>query len=1080
MQIRLHKLNFFKRGLKYFSLLALLLAATTLTSAQCPPNIDFEFGNFTGWECWVGHTYNLGGKNAILWDVPPANVPVNPALYPNRFKMLSAFPGDGIDFFGEFPVNCPNGSGKSIKLGNTTGNHEAEGVSYTFTIPAGQNTYSLIYNYAVVFQGPVHEDYEQPRMVIEILNLTDNEIIDCSSFNFFYSNSSPTLPGFFLSTTNNTATPVWCKNWTATSIKLDGLAGKKIRLFFKSADCVFTEHFGYAYVDVNTECSSSFTGATYCPDDAFINVRAPFGYETYTWWDMSFTTVLGNSQTINFTPPPPSGTSIAVVLDPFNGFGCKDTLYAHLYDTLTLQSLAGPDKISCNNAPVQLGANSRPGLTYSWSPVTGLNDPHIANPIATTSVTTQYVITTTNAGGGCATNDTTIVTAVVMDNTLQLIGPSQFCSNDLTQTKLKVLPADSIQWYRNAVAIPGANQTEYIVTQSGTYHATLFSFSGCILSTADQVITVNPPPLPGFNVNAPEQCFANNQFIFTNNSSPAGTLQYYWDFGDGLTSIATDPVHSYALTGTYTVKLRATSGMGCKDSIAFPVTINADPAPGFTINTSEQCFKNNQFVFTNTSTIPAGTLHYNWDFGDAITSTATDPVHSYALPGTYTVKLLATSNKGCKDSVSFIVQVNAEPVAGFTVNTNEQCLLNNSFVFNNTSTLSSGNMQYRWQFGDGNTAVTKDVTYSYSIPGIYTVKLLTTSDKGCADSIVSAITVNPSPVSDFTVGGMQQCFINNLFNFINQSTISSGTLQYTWNLGDGATSTATDISYSYLQPGNYAVKLDALSDKGCPHSSTLPVTVYNYAVADFAVDPVCQNQQLPLLNKTVNNTTTTLNYLWDFGNGQTAAIANPVYSYPAEGTYIIKLSVNTNQCLQPLTVKQITVVIKPSIPGIRYPDKNALMNFPEPLQARQIGSSVLWTPATGLDNPTSFTPVFKNIYPQFYTIKLETPNGCFTTDTQMVKTSKRINIYVPQSFTPDGNGINDYLRPLLMGFGSVAYFRVYNRWGKLLFQMQSDLPGWDGRINGKIQDTQTVVWMIEAVDIDGHTHKEQGTTILIR
>jgi gliding motility-associated-like protein len=237
---------------------------------------------------------------------------------------------------------------------------------------------------------------------------------------------------------------------------------------------------------------------------------------------------------------------------------------------------------------------------------------------------------------------------------------------------------------------------------------------------------------------------------------------------------------------------------------------------------------------------------------------------------------------------------------------------------------------------------------------------------------------------------------------------------------------------------------------------------------------------LPLINSTHNNTSTVLNYLWDFGNGQSSTQRNPVYSYPVPGTYTIKLSVNTNQCPQPVTVKQVVVVIQAGVPGTRYADKTAITNFPEALQARPIGNSVLWTPSLYLDDPASYTPVFKGPVQQLYTIQLKTPTGCLTVDTQLVKIKKKIEIYVPTAFTPDGNGTNDRLRPLLMGFASVTYFRVYNRWGQLLFQMQSDMPGWDGRLNGVKQDTQTVVWMIEATDVDGFIHKKQGTSILIR
>ena len=129
-------------GSKFVLLLIVILTFNTKSSAQCPPNIDFEMRNFNNWECWSGHVFNIGGKNAIIWD--PPGLPVAPD--PARHIMLSRLPGDGLDPYGLFPKNCPNGSNNSIQLGNSGGGHEAEGVSYTFTIPLGQNEFSLIYN----------------------------------------------------------------------------------------------------------------------------------------------------------------------------------------------------------------------------------------------------------------------------------------------------------------------------------------------------------------------------------------------------------------------------------------------------------------------------------------------------------------------------------------------------------------------------------------------------------------------------------------------------------------------------------------------------------------------------------------------------------------------------------------------------------------------------------------------------------------------------------------------------------------------------------------------------------------------
>ncbi len=971
-------------GLKILLVLLLLSGSSKFAYAQCPPNIDFELGDFTGWQC------SSGNFNGVITLAPTTPVP-------GRHDMLSNPPGNGNDLYGGFPKNCPNGSGHSIKIGNEVTGTTADEVSYTFTIPAGQNTFNLIYHYAIVLNDAGHPANQQPRLIITVLNITDNTPLPCPLPPIVVNGG---LPGF-LDSPNPApnGSLVRYKDWAAASIKLDNLAGKTIQLSFTVTGCGLTNgsHFGYAYIDVNSECSSAFIGATYCPDDAFINVTAPFGYETYRWWYFTDPTVIiGTTQTINFTPPPPAGTVLQVAVTPYAGYGCPDTLTAVLLDTLTVFANAGPDMLSCNNAPVQLGVIPRPGFVYSWSPVTGLSNPTISNPIATPSTTTQYVVTVTNAGGGCLSRDTVVVSAAVINNAIELIGPSVFCVG-LQTALLKVFPADSIQWYQNNVAIPGANQTQYNVLQSGTYHATLFSFTGCSLTTADINITVNAQPIAGFNINSPDQCF-----------------------------------------------------------------------------------KDHQFVFTNTSTISAGTLQYDWDLGDGTRVTSLDVNHVYALPGTYIVKLIITSDMGCKDSTSFTVNLFTSPVAGFTVNTYDQCFKNNQFVFSNTSTVSSGSLQYNWDLGDGNIVTSRDVTHSYSLPGTYAVKLLITTGNGCKDSSEYTVNANASPVAGFTLNTAQQCFANNLFNYTNTTVLSSGTIQYLWNLGDGTTATTADVSHNYSQPGDYTVKMVATSDKGCADSSSFNVKVFPFATADFVVQPVCINLDLPLINKTINSTPTTLNYLWDFGNGQSSVLKNPVYSYPVPGTYTIRLSVNTNQCPLTSTSRQIDVVIDAPVKGIIYPEKEAVINFPEPLEARQIGTTILWSPAINLDNRYSYKPSFRGMNPQLYTIQLKTPTGCLTVDTQMVRTRKKIEIYVPTVFTPGSNGLNDYLRPLLMGFDKVIYFRVYNRWGKLLFQMQSDRPGWDGKVNNVPQEMQTIVWMIEAVDLDGKTHKRQGTTVLMR
>jgi len=953
--------------------------------AQCPPNIDFEFGNFSGWQCYSG--LYTGGT--------PTPGPVFPT--PGRHNMYSNPPGNGFDSCGFFPKNCPNGSGHSIRIGNQFTGATADEISYTFTIPAGQNTFNLIYHYAIVLNDAGHPVAQQPRMIVDVQNITDGSPLPCP-LNPIVVNGS--LPGFLLSSVRGPGnTDVWYKDWAAASIQLDNNAGKTIKVSFAVTGCGLTNgsHFGYAYIDINTQCGSSFVGATFCPDDTLVSVIAPSGYQDYTWYDGLMTQIIGTGQTLTLNPPPLAGDSVKVELTPFAGYGCTNILTAILWDTLTVTANAGVDRETCDNNPVQLGGPPTAGWVYKWAPVTGLSDPNISNPLASPSVNTTYTLTVTNGGGGCATPDVVDVTVDVLSDSIELIGAASYCTGSGLSAALKVLPHDNIQWYRNNVAIPGANNTLLNITQTGAYYAVVSSSAGCNRTTAIKQIDIWEKPVVSFAPNVATQCFAGNKFVFINASTiSTGVLQYAWDLGDATTDTTTHVTHSYTTDGTYIVKLLVTAPGGCKDSSNFTVVVNPSPDAAFAINAASQCFKNNSFTFTNKSTVSSGALQYNWDLGDATLLTSQDVTHSYTLPNTYTVKLTTTGVGGCKDDSLFDVVVNPSPIAGFSVNNDMQCFPGHQFVLTNSS------------------------------------------------------------------------------------TVLSGGLQYTWSLGDGTFNTIADVNYSYAKAGSYNIKLIADAASGCKDSANRNVVVHPTPSANFTIRPVCENLQVPIINRTFNNTVSTINYLWDFGNGHLDNVKSPVYSYPAPGTYNVKLSVSTVQCPVSFDTMAINVTIEALVKGMVYPDKDAAFNFPEPLQARPIGNSATWTPPISLSNRFSYTPFFTGTVPQLYSIQLKTATGCVTVDTQLVKTHKKIDIYVPTGFTPDGNTINERLRPVLVGFTKVNYFRIFNRWGHLLFSMNSDQPGWDGKINNKPAEMQTVIWMIEAVDVDGKVHNRQGTTVIIR
>lgn len=384
--------------------------------AQCPVNLDFERGDFTGWKCWAG-TVNGGGlTHTYRWQY--SGGPLS-----GSHKIMNS--GDGKDEYGLFPRNCPNGGNYSVRLGNDGAGGSAEGVSYTFKVPAGQHNYKIIYYYAVVFQDADHLSEQQPRFEVTVKNADDNKFLPCPIPPF---KATSGLAGFLQTPlqpagqAQNVIT--YYKDWTAATINLDGYAGKTIELFFKVSDCVLVNHFGYAYVDVDTDCTNAPAGAVFCSKDTSVHLTAPPLFEKYRWFTSSNIT-LGTSQTLELKPLPNPGDLVFVELTPFYGYGCTDTLKAFLWDTLTVVANAGSDKFFCDNKAAVLGGHPAENLTYNWTPHAGLNNPFLANPSALPAAdNVQYTLTVTSAGGGCKATD--VVNVVKNCPVIKIYVPSAF------------------------------------------------------------------------------------------------------------------------------------------------------------------------------------------------------------------------------------------------------------------------------------------------------------------------------------------------------------------------------------------------------------------------------------------------------------------------------------------------------------------------------------------------------------------------------------------------------------------------------------------------------------------------------
>ena len=388
-------------------------------------------------------------------------------------------------------------------------------------------------------------------------------------------------------------------------------------------------------------------------------------------------------------------------------------------------------------------------------------------------------------------------------------------------------------------------------------------------------------------------CLSGNKISLSDSSSvDDGELIYLWNFGDGDTSTQKNPTHQYADTGMYKITLIVNGTLGGTDTVFKLVVVKPMPKARFKIDTLLQCFKRNLFSFSDSSIIAQGKLTYLWQFGDNDTSRSRSTVHSYASSGIYSPTLIVTSEYGCKDSSSTLVEVLSEVKSIFSVNDTSQCFKGNLFKFENKSKTFTGNTQYIWSFGDDSTSSTINPDYSYSKDGKYTTRLITKHSSGCNDTTSLQLVVYPSPVVKFTINDTIQTLTDNDFIFTNLTTISSGIINHSWRFGD--TSSPVDIinpRHQYDTTGTYTVTLVTTTLNGCVDSSSVGVLIFGTVKAVCKVNIANQclfgNSFEFESESSINGGN--ISYLWDFGDGYNFDGQYAFHKYRDPGLYIVKL-----------------------------------------------------------------------------------------------------------------------------------------------------------------------------------------------
>lgn len=547
-------------------------------------------------------------------------------------------------------------------------------------------------------------------------------------------------------------------------------------------------------------------------------------------------------------------------------------------------------------------------------------------------------------------------------------------------------------------------------------------------------------------------------------STSTQSFSVLWSTGASTNQITVLPSQSTTYYATVTDGITS-----CVDSIR--VNISTVDTSLIIIDPPQVCTNSGQVRFQ------AGVASsYQWIRNGVAISGANARFYTATQTGTYRVALV--NSIGCRDTSRAIsVTLYPQPLTSFTVNPSTQCLVGNQFSFINTSTLTTGTMTYLWHFGNGATSLLQSPTYSYPVAGTYTVKLIATTSTGCKDSTTRAVTVYPTPS-----GVLNTPSTNLLCEGGVVILTATGGASYQWFLNGGAIAGATNSTHSANQPGIYTVNVT--SSNGCTSTATGSITLQliSKPTANFTYSNYCATFPTQFSDQSNVANSGIVNYSWNFGQGQgTSTLQNPSYTYPTTGTFSISLMVTPVACpsLSSNVTKPITIVTPPA--NQRYTTLNAVQNRDLQLEARAFGAAVYsWSPTSGLNNAAVFNPVFNFNTQVEYLITITTPIGCVIKDTQLVRIYKEKGIYVPKGFSPNGDGSNDKIFPRLVGIRTLLYFKIYDRWGQLIYQTSNENEGWDGRYRGAKQPIDTYVWMAEGIDIDNNNLKRTGTFLLLR
>ncbi len=600
-----------------------------------------------------------------------------------------------------------------------------------------------------------------------------------------------------------------------------------------------------------------------------------------------------------------------------------------------------------------------------------------------------------------------------------------------------------------------------------------WSDNGTSYTTLDSVII----KAPAASLEADKAGGCSAQTV-TFRSRTENAAAWWWDFGDGTIRPGTQDAstHFYPAAGSYQPSLIVTDAAGCSAAVTLHQAITIDSLSAFLKKSPPKICTPKTLTFepqvAGTSALSA--IRYHWNFGTGVagdTSAVERPQFSFTKPGRYIVRLTVTSGNGCVKQVTDTVNA-FEGLGGVINGPAEVCA--GADVQWAGATLLPGQPGWKWIFHDGAVATTQHPPVKrYSTAGDYPL-LLVVNNNGCEDTVRKTVRVNPLPASIVSQRDVLVC---------QGATVrlsASGGSSYQWSPATGLA--ATNGAAVAATPATTTVyTVAATTDKGCTGKDSVKVTVvppFRLSLPPQAT--VCAGGSVELKAAGANS------YQW-IGNTaglSNTTIASPVATPALSGQYTV-VGKDAFNCFADTASISVTVLPLPTVDAGASAEVMAgtALSLSPTYSVDVTGWN--WTPADYLSCASCPAPVSRPVHPLTYTLTVRTADGCTASDTVSVKIlCSGSRIFIPSVFTPNSDGKNDRFRIRAEGIRLIRQFRIYNRWGELVFEKTNFSAddanaAWDGKRRGMPVPEGAYVYFAELACND-QLFQQKGTITVVR